>query len=221
MAIDRTSGARGEASLDLRGLTAREREVLTLIGAGRTNRQIAERLTISLPTAERHVHNILTKLGVSNRTEAAARARLTLRVDAASQLEDGEEHAGSLREGSPFPGLRAYTADDADVYFGRQEAIARALDRVASSGTATIVGSSGSGKSSLIRAGLFPALRAGAIPGSEKWQYIVMSPGADPLAELASRLAAIEHVSAIAILNDLEADPRALDLAGRYAGRGV
>ncbi|MBK7723987.1 MAG: hypothetical protein IPI33_01680 [Dehalococcoidia bacterium] len=47
-----------------------------------------------------------------------------------------------------------------------------------------------------------------------------MSPGADPLAELASRLAAIEHVSAIAILNDLEADPRALDLAGRYAGRG-
>ena len=59
-------------------LTRREREVLELIAAGRTNRQIAEMLTISLPTAERHVHNILGKLGCANRTEAAAFARAAL-----------------------------------------------------------------------------------------------------------------------------------------------
>jgi DNA-binding NarL/FixJ family response regulator len=53
-------------------LTRREREVLTLVSEGRTNRQIAERLYISDKTASVHVSNILTKLGVTNRGEAAA-----------------------------------------------------------------------------------------------------------------------------------------------------
>jgi DNA-binding CsgD family transcriptional regulator len=57
------------------GLTAREREVLDLVAAGRTNRQIADELFISTKTASVHVSNILAKLGVSNRGEAAARAR--------------------------------------------------------------------------------------------------------------------------------------------------
>jgi DNA-binding CsgD family transcriptional regulator/tetratricopeptide (TPR) repeat protein len=54
------------------GLTRREREVLTLVSAGRTNRQIAETLFISENTAGVHVSNILGKLGVAGRTEAAA-----------------------------------------------------------------------------------------------------------------------------------------------------
>ena len=53
-------------------LSAREREVLALVAAGVTNRGISERLVISLGTADRHVHNILAKLGCTNRTEAAA-----------------------------------------------------------------------------------------------------------------------------------------------------
>jgi ATP/maltotriose-dependent transcriptional regulator MalT len=53
------------------GLTAREREVLALVAAGRTNRQIAETLFISPKTATLHVSNILSKLGVTNRVEAA------------------------------------------------------------------------------------------------------------------------------------------------------
>lgn len=57
------------------GLTARETEVLALVAAGRTNRQIAERLFISTKTASVHVSNILSKLGVANRGEAAAVAR--------------------------------------------------------------------------------------------------------------------------------------------------
>lgn len=52
-------------------LTAREREVLHLIAAGRTNQQIADELVISLHTAIRHVANILSKTGAANRTEAA------------------------------------------------------------------------------------------------------------------------------------------------------
>jgi DNA-binding NarL/FixJ family response regulator len=53
-------------------LTPREREVLTLVAGGRTNRQIADELFISEKTASVHVSNILAKLGVSNRSEAAA-----------------------------------------------------------------------------------------------------------------------------------------------------
>ena len=54
------------------GLTPRESEVLNLVAAGRTNRQIAEELFISESTAGVHVSNILGKLGVSSRTEATA-----------------------------------------------------------------------------------------------------------------------------------------------------
>ena len=60
------------ADADPFGLTPREREVLTLVADGRTNRQIAETLFISESTAGVHVSNILGKLGVANRVEAAA-----------------------------------------------------------------------------------------------------------------------------------------------------
>ena len=56
------------------GLTTREREVLELIAAGRTNRQIAAELFITDRTAGHHVSSILAKLGVHGRTEAAATA---------------------------------------------------------------------------------------------------------------------------------------------------
>ena len=67
------------ATSDRLGLTHREREVLALLAAGYTNRRIAESLFISESTAGVHVSNILGKLGVSNRVEAAAMAvRLSL-----------------------------------------------------------------------------------------------------------------------------------------------
>jgi DNA-binding CsgD family transcriptional regulator/tetratricopeptide (TPR) repeat protein len=61
-----------ETVTDELGLTPREREVLALVADGRTNRQIAEALFISAKTASVHVSNILAKLGVANRGEAAA-----------------------------------------------------------------------------------------------------------------------------------------------------
>ena len=61
-------------STDELGLTPREGEVLALVAAGRTNRQIGEALFISDKTASVHVSNILAKLGVANRSEAAAAA---------------------------------------------------------------------------------------------------------------------------------------------------
>jgi LuxR family maltose regulon positive regulatory protein len=56
-------------------LSIREQEILTLVAAGLTNQEIADKLVISPETVKKHASNIYSKLGVSNRTEAAARAR--------------------------------------------------------------------------------------------------------------------------------------------------
>jgi DNA-binding NarL/FixJ family response regulator len=61
-------------SVERLGLTAREREVLLLVADGRSNGQIADELVISRKTASVHVSNILAKLGVATRVEAAALA---------------------------------------------------------------------------------------------------------------------------------------------------
>jgi DNA-binding NarL/FixJ family response regulator len=68
---DAAESAPGDA-LDEFGLTAREREVLVLLADGRSNGQIADELVISRKTASVHVSNILAKLGVATRLEAAA-----------------------------------------------------------------------------------------------------------------------------------------------------
>jgi len=64
--------AREAPAADPFGLTSREREVLALVAVGHTNKRIAETLFISESTAGVHVSNILAKLGVASRTEAAA-----------------------------------------------------------------------------------------------------------------------------------------------------
>jgi DNA-binding NarL/FixJ family response regulator len=72
---------RRSAATAAEGLTAREREVLSLVAAGRTNRQIGQALFISGKTASVHVSNILAKLGAGSRTEAAAIARRDALID--------------------------------------------------------------------------------------------------------------------------------------------
>jgi len=70
-----TPGEGGHAPFEPEPLSEREREVLRLITAGLANKQIARRLDVSLNTVKTHVRNVYSKLGVSSRTQAAARAR--------------------------------------------------------------------------------------------------------------------------------------------------
>ena len=77
------AGTATAAAADPFGLTRREREVLALVAQGRTNRQIADELFISENTAGVHVSNILGKLGVASRTEAAA---VAVRLDVAAAV---------------------------------------------------------------------------------------------------------------------------------------
>jgi len=84
----------------------------------------------------------------------------------------------------PFKGLAPFLAADADFFFGREALVSDLVSRLASSAFVGVVGASGCGKSSLVQAGLLPALAAGALPGSERWRTVVIRPGGHPLAEL-------------------------------------
>jgi WD40 repeat protein len=85
----------------------------------------------------------------------------------------------------PYKGLDVFEEEDADLFFGREKLISDLIERVARSRTVFITGPSGSGKSSLVRAGLLHALKQGALPGSERWLYEALKPGRNPLDELA------------------------------------
>lgn len=76
-ALGRDVGARNDAA----GLTGREREVLTLIAAGKSNAEIAEELVLSVRTVERHISTIYEKIGVSGRAARAAATAYALKQD--------------------------------------------------------------------------------------------------------------------------------------------
>ncbi len=84
----------------------------------------------------------------------------------------------------PYKGLAAFEPEDAGYFFGREVLIDELVRRLQRSQVLVVGGPSGSGKSSLVRAGLIPALRAGALPGSEQWAVVLFTPGRDPMAEL-------------------------------------
>jgi WD40 repeat protein len=84
----------------------------------------------------------------------------------------------------PFKGLASFEPVDAEYFFGRERLVAELVARLVGAGFLGIVGPSGSGKSSVLRAGLLPALAGGVLPGSEGWRRVLMRPGEQPLAEL-------------------------------------
>jgi hypothetical protein len=91
-------------------------------------------------------------------------------------------------QGSPFSGLRAFTPIDAPIFFGRGRETDALVNQVSQSRFVAVVGASGSGKSSLVGAGLIPRLNANAIPGSKDWYILRFTPGENPFEELAEAL---------------------------------
>ena len=84
----------------------------------------------------------------------------------------------------PFKGLAAFEPEDAAFFFGRERLVAEMVARLAGAPMLGLVGPSGSGKSSVLRAGLLPALRQGVLPGSETWAIALLRPGEHPLRAL-------------------------------------
>jgi basic membrane lipoprotein Med (substrate-binding protein (PBP1-ABC) superfamily)/DNA-binding SARP family transcriptional activator len=90
---------------------------------------------------------------------------------------------------NPFKGLLAFQECDAEDFFGRDRLVAEIVARLGGgSRLVALVGPSGSGKSSVVRAGVVPAVHKGALTGSERWLVASLVPGAHPFAELEAAL---------------------------------
>ena len=90
---------------------------------------------------------------------------------------------------NPFPGLRSFEPDEDHLFFGRESRIDEVLTRLRRSRFLSVVGTSGSGKSSLIRSGLIPSLHSGMMASAgSSWRIAIFRPGEDPIRNLAEAL---------------------------------
>jgi hypothetical protein len=89
----------------------------------------------------------------------------------------------------PYPGLRPFRQEETDIFFGREEHTDQLLERLANHRFLAVTGLSGCGKSSLVRAGLIPALNRGFVAeAGHRWRVTQMRPGRTPFARLAGGL---------------------------------
>jgi DNA-binding SARP family transcriptional activator/energy-coupling factor transporter ATP-binding protein EcfA2 len=110
--------------------------------------------------------------------------------------EEGDDRPGAAV--CPYKGLARYEPDDAEYFFGRERLVAELVTHLVGAGLVGVLGPSGSGKSSLVRAGLLPALAEGVLPGSDRWRQVIMRPGEQPMVELGLALGAGGPVAATA-----------------------
>ena len=136
-----------------------------------------------------------------------------------TELFEPARGEGEPEPRNPYKGLHPFTADDVGDFFGRQRLVSELVDDVASLLPATsfgtgnerclsIIGPSGSGKSSVVMAGLLPRLQQGALSGSERWVYLQsMLPGKHPIEALIQTLKRhLPDISLKTLREDLEDD---------------
>jgi serine/threonine protein kinase len=159
---------------------------------------------IATATAKDPKHRFRDALSLA---EAFRRALPTADVTAAVA-------APPLEARNPYKGLRPFVEADADDFYGREAFVERLLKRWRSSGPhgrfLAVVGPSGSGKSSAVRAGLVPALRRGAIEASEGWFITDLVPGRHPMEQVEAALLRVAAEPPPGLLEILESGPRGL-----------
>jgi energy-coupling factor transporter ATP-binding protein EcfA2 len=92
---------------------------------------------------------------------------------------------------NPFPGLRAFRSDEGHLFFGRMESVLKVVTRLKENRFVGVIGATGSGKSSLVLAGVIPALLRENAEGKKSWSYIVFKPEHNPVDNLATEIAAL------------------------------
>jgi len=97
----------------------------------------------------------------------------------------------------PYPGLRSFRADEFDIFFGREEHTDQLLEKLGETRFIAVVGLSGCGKSSLVRAGMLAALQSGYLAeAGTQWSVVLMRPGQQPCTNLAQALLAQDVLGA-------------------------
>ena len=123
----------------------------------------------------------------------------------------------------PYQGLQYFDESDAGRFFGREQLTAKVIGRLQRTRFLAVIGASGSGKSSLVRAGVIPCLKSGerlvdgSLPptGSPRWSYRTFTPGGHPLDALAAALSETNALPAQinSLREELAHDPKSLALA--------
>lgn len=148
---------------------------------------LAEMLGVDPSPATRDLHHEILTAGPIGASPAAAPTG-----DPAGDAIRGPareaNHPTVVGGRAPYVGLRAFGRDDAGLFFGRTAEVQAVIEKLSVRGVVAVVGPSGVGKSSLVRAGLLPALSRGAIANSDTWPTIVMTPGSEPVKTLATEL---------------------------------
>lgn len=120
---------------------------------------------------------------------------------------------------NPFPGLRSFEPDEDHLFFGRESRIDEILARLRRSRFLSVVGTSGSGKSSLIRSGLIPSLHSGVMAkAGSAWRIAIFRPGENPIGNLAEALNAPEVLGPE---EDAEMNRSFLETTLRRSGMGL
>jgi TPR repeat protein len=119
----------------------------------------------------------------------------------------------------PYPGLRSFRPDEADLFFGRESCVNEMVDRLAATRFLAVLGASGSGKSSLVHTGLLDALEFGLMAmAGPRWAIADMRPAGQPIANLARALLAIAPKDETEAAAETDAETDAETLAERLRG---
>jgi WD40 repeat protein/serine/threonine protein kinase len=213
-------------------LIDRELDILQLMIEGLSNQEIAEKLFLSIATVKWYIKQIYHKLDVHNRYQALERARhLNLTRIPQHSAVVGKDRVQTVSDPTfilqevlepvnPYKGLRAFQEADAELFFGRAGLVEQLLSRLAEASTdarfLAVVGPSGSGKSSVVKAGLIPALRRNALANSGAWFITEMTPSSQPFKELEAALMRIAIGPQPDLLQQLTEDRRGLVRAARH-----
>lgn len=198
----------------IESLTDREREVLRLMAEGLSNKEIASQLVIALSTVKWHVQQVYGKLGASNRRQSIAVGQRLGLLTGGEVMRRDVLLPDRLVGKNPYKGLAAFQQADAADFFGREGLVGRLVARLQEDNVfarcLVVVGPSGSGKSSVVRGGLLPALERGAVLGSEKWFVVDMLPGGRPLDRLEVALGRVAAQHLPGIMEQLRRDAHGL-----------
>ncbi len=175
-------------------------------------------LAVAVDEASRRLVDVASRAAAGRSDLSEVEAELAGKVtdlqlarEQARALADPDTPARVAAEGiCPFKGLASFEPVDSDYFFGRERLVAELVARLVGAGFLGIVGPSGSGKSSVLRAGLLPALAGGVLPGSGGWRRLLLRPGERPLEELRRVLVSGAKDPLAEALNALPADGRLL-----------